>query len=84
MSRKPRLKTTKEIARYLRVSRDTLYVLIKKNKIPFLRVGGQYRFNQKDIDNWLKDDKVTLSSAKQKLEIDPNQLCFPETKQKKS
>jgi excisionase family DNA binding protein len=44
--------TLEEVAEYLRVHRATIYRLLKKNKIPGFRVGGDWRFNRESIDRW--------------------------------
>jgi excisionase family DNA binding protein len=44
----------KEVAKYLSFSQKKLYNLVKERKIPFARIGGQYRFVKDDIDAWLK------------------------------
>src|SRR5215218_4599854 len=45
--------TTEEVLDYLQVNLRTIYRLIKAGKIPAVRVGRQWRFSKKDIDNWL-------------------------------
>lgn len=50
--------TVKELAKYLKVSQRSIYTYIKEGKIPYLRVGGGYRFNEEEINAWLKQDKI--------------------------
>ena len=45
--------TTEEVLDYLQVNLRTVYRLIKARKIPAVRVGRQWRFRKKDIDEWL-------------------------------
>ncbi len=45
----------KEIAEYLSFSQKKLYNLVKEEKIPFAKIGGQYRFVKEEIDLWLKE-----------------------------
>lgn len=45
--------TTEEVLDYLQVNLRTVYRLIKAKKIPAVRVGRQWRFRKKDIDEWL-------------------------------
>lgn len=45
--------TTEEVLEYLQVNLRTVYRLIKAGKIPAVRVGRQWRFRKKDIDEWL-------------------------------
>ncbi len=43
----------KEVARYLSFSHKKIYNLIKARKIPYARIGGQYRFVKANIDAFL-------------------------------
>ena len=45
--------TTEEVLEYLQVNLRTVYRLIKAGKIPAVRVGRQWRFRKRDIDDWL-------------------------------
>jgi excisionase family DNA binding protein len=49
----PQIMTIEETAKYLRIHRSTIYRLIKKNKIPSIKVGGRWRFRKDKIDSWL-------------------------------
>ncbi|HIH97152.1 MAG TPA: helix-turn-helix domain-containing protein, partial [Thermoplasmata archaeon] len=40
------LMTVEEIANYLNFSERTIYTMIKRNKIPYIKVGGRYRFKR--------------------------------------
>jgi len=44
----------KEIAIYLRVSKETIYRLLKSNKIPHHRIGKTIIFDCDEIDKWVK------------------------------
>ena len=50
------LLTPKEVARYLKVDKFTVYRLLTKRKIPAFKVGGQWRFKKKLIDGWLLEN----------------------------
>lgn len=43
-----------ECAQYMRISKETLYRLIYKKKIPKNRVGRRYLFNKLEIDAAIK------------------------------
>lgn len=43
----------KELAEYLHVPVDKIRKLIVKEKLPFLKVGSEYRFFKPEIDKWL-------------------------------
>ena len=42
-----------ELAKYLRVRRNTIYRLLRENKIPGFRVGSEWRFSSRQIDRWI-------------------------------
>jgi excisionase family DNA binding protein len=44
--------TVNEVCAYLRVHRSTLYRLLKAGRIPYFRMGSDYRFNREQIKNW--------------------------------
>ena len=43
-----------ELANYLKLKRQTLYNWLHDGKISGIKVGGVWRFDRKEIDNWLK------------------------------
>jgi len=45
--------TLSEVAQYLKVSEKTIHRLINENSIPCVKIGGQWRFLQEMIDDWL-------------------------------
>ena len=51
--------TPKELGDYLGLHLVTVYRLIKDNKIPAARVGGQWRFKTSEIDRWLEERMTT-------------------------
>ena len=46
-----------EIAGHLGVSKDTIRIWIKKETIPFHKVGRQYNFRISEVDDWIESDK---------------------------
>lgn len=48
------LMTIDELAGYLKVTRRTIYEWLKNNKIPALKLVGQWRFRKDKIDAWLE------------------------------
>ncbi|MCM8800983.1 MAG: helix-turn-helix domain-containing protein [Candidatus Omnitrophica bacterium] len=48
------LMTIEDLARYLKVSRRTIYEWLKSGKIPALKLVGQWRFQKEKIDLWLE------------------------------
>jgi len=43
-----------EIAEYLRISKEKVYKLAQQGKIPASKIGSQWRFNRRRVDQWLK------------------------------
>jgi excisionase family DNA binding protein len=50
-----RLLTVNEVADFLRVSRMTVYRLIKDGEMAAVRVGRSYRLREDDVDTYLSD-----------------------------
>ncbi len=49
------LMTIDDLANYLKVSRRTIYEWLKENKIPAIKLVGQWRFKKEKIDNWIEN-----------------------------
>ena len=43
-----------ELARYLKLRRQTIYNWLHNKKIAGMKVGGVWRFDRREVDNWLK------------------------------
>ena len=43
-----------QIANYLQISTEKVYKLAQQGKIPASKVGGQWRFKRRRIDDWLE------------------------------
>lgn len=56
-SEKTAVMTPKEVADYLQLHLVTVYRLLKKQEIPAVKVGGQWRFLRNQIDDWLGGNK---------------------------
>ncbi len=46
-----------EIARHIGCSKDTIRAWIKKESIPYHKVGRQFKFKISEIDNWIESGK---------------------------
>lgn len=46
--------TIRQIAQHLKVSREVVYKLCQRKKMPGYKVGGQWRFDVKEIDDWVR------------------------------
>lgn len=47
------LMTVEELAEYLRITKRTIYRLLKKRNIPAVKVGHKWRFDREAINDWL-------------------------------
>jgi excisionase family DNA binding protein len=48
------LLTTAQVAEYLKIDKFTVYRLVTQKNIPAFKVGSQWRFEKKMIDEWLR------------------------------
>lgn len=48
------LLTLEQVAEYLNVDKFTVYRLLSDKDLPGFKVGNQWRFKKKLIENWLK------------------------------
>ena len=54
MSEVERWVSLEDIARHLDVSKDTIRSWIKKETIPYHKVGRQYKFRVSEVDAWVE------------------------------
>jgi len=60
------LLTASQVARYLSVDRFTVYRLVAQGKLPAFKVGNQWRFKKKLLEDWLRKN-MNISSISQDL-----------------
>lgn len=48
-----------DIANHLSVSKDTIRAWIKANKILYYKAGKQYKFKISEIDDYVRNGKIT-------------------------
>lgn len=48
--------TIEEVAKYFQVSKDSIYRLAQKGKIPASKLGNLWRFRKEEIDEWMKNN----------------------------
>ena len=58
--------TTSEVAEYLRISRASVYRLVKNREMPVSKIGRQLRFRRNAIDKWLSKKENEMLSDKRK------------------
>lgn len=56
--------TVPEVSNLLRVSRQTIYNMIRTGKLPHFRVGTKVRFNRADIEALMKPVLVNQGETK--------------------
>lgn len=50
-----RLLDVDDLARYLKLQKQTIYNWLHQRKISGIKIGGVWRFNRKEIDRWLQE-----------------------------
>lgn len=50
----PEILLVEEVAEYLRVNKQTIYNLLRQGQLPAKKIGGQWRFHKKAIDDYLQ------------------------------
>ncbi len=46
-----------QIAKHMGLSKDTIRNYIKKQRIPYYKIGKQYKFKISEIDTWIESGK---------------------------
>jgi len=53
-----RLINVREASEYLDLSVNTIYSLVSKRRIPFVKMGRLTKFDLEKIDDWIKENSV--------------------------
>jgi len=56
--------TLQEVAKYLRVSKDSIYRLAQKGQIPASKLGNLWRFKKEEIDEWMRKKRNSQNITK--------------------
>lgn len=56
-----KLLTIDDVAELFKTSKSTIYRWVHKRKIPFVKLGGKLRFNENDIQEFIKQNSVSIS-----------------------
>ena len=56
--------TVQDVAKLVRMSRQTVYNMVKSGAIPHFRVGNKVRFNRADIEALMQPKSVTTGETK--------------------
>lgn len=62
-----RLMDILELAKYLRLRRQTIYNWLHQRKITGIKVGGVWRFDRREIDIWLKSRRHLSKTGEEKV-----------------
>ena len=57
--------TVGELAEYLRVHRSTVYRWLKRRQLPGFKIGGDWRFDVEEIDEWLLRRSAPINEMSQ-------------------
>ncbi len=57
MKSKKQLLTPDEVAEMLHIARKTVVVMAREQRIPCIRIGRLVRFDPKDIDRWIDNQR---------------------------
>jgi excisionase family DNA binding protein len=63
--------TIEEVARYLRLTPQTIYKWAQERKIPAVKLGKEWRFRKSIIDRWLDDQILSSESGFEHLNKEP-------------
>lgn len=44
-----------ELAKFLKVKKETINYLLYSKKIPRVKIGKEYRFKKSEIENWINE-----------------------------
>ncbi|MFC2048689.1 helix-turn-helix domain-containing protein [Elusimicrobiota bacterium] len=50
--------TADELADYLRIKKNTIYIWVSQKRIPYTKIGRCTRFKRSEIDRWIKENEV--------------------------
>lgn len=53
-----------QIAQYIGVSKDTIRSWIRKNTIPYRKIGRQYKFKISEVDYWIESGQSANADKK--------------------
>ncbi len=56
--------TIDQIADHLQVSKEKVYKLCQRGRMPASKLGGQWRFNKDLVDQWMLESQTAYKQAK--------------------
>lgn len=64
----PKIMTTREIAKYLKLHEITICKHAANGKIPAIRIGSVWRFDKDIIDKWIRKGQKVKTRVSRKAE----------------
>lgn len=58
--------TIGDLSVYLKISKSTLYKLVREGKIPCQKIGRHWRFHKDAIERWLRNDSQTDKAKRER------------------
>lgn len=52
---------TRELMEYLQVSRTKVWELVTKQGLPAFKLGGDYRYRRREVDEWLEKHRTATA-----------------------
>ena len=56
--------TAPEVAELLKITKNTVYELVKRGELPGYKVGKKLRIDKTDVESYINNQKVTKSNNK--------------------
>ena len=53
-----------ELAKYLKLQKQTIYNWLSQRKISGIKLGGVWRFDKREIDKWLRSQSRKIRDVK--------------------
>ena len=72
--------TINGLSEYIKLATGTIYNKIRRNEIPYFKIGGSVRFKKSEIDNWakIKRPKIFNQENKQTSIVDTGEQAKSE------
>ena len=70
MAKQKEILTAKEVAEYLKVHPLTVHKYAREGKIPAFKIGTDWRFHKKYIDDWIRDKLAYNLHARDRRKAD--------------
>lgn len=66
--------SVEQVAKKLQVSTRTIYYWVEKRKIPYYKIGQGLRFDETEIEEWIKQKRVPPISPEDMVSRDKEKL----------